>query len=140
MQIALGIERFPFQYRQKGIHISEVELFLVFKSAQFQTAYTLGSKPLVLHLGPSGVSNPPGAILTSSSSASSSPFWGSLAYGSITQPQPALSSGSQLVLILDANSSDIQPTGVSTGGSNPHLNPDAINDVLMLCHYSVSSK
>ncbi|MGP0019099.1 MAG: neuraminidase-like domain-containing protein [Candidatus Sulfotelmatobacter sp.] len=141
MSIALGAERFPFQYRQKKIQISEVELLLVFKNAQFQTDY-VGGGPLVLHLGPPGISSPPSATLTSSLS-----FLGGLAYGSIAQPpQPkAASAGSPPMWILDADNADITRINpalqnvVSTGGSSyAHLNPDAIGDVFLLCHYSVS--
>jgi hypothetical protein len=146
MQIGLGNERFPFQYRQKTIQYSEVELFLVFKSAQFQADYSGGSgstgtgnQQLKLHLGPPAISNSPSAILTSSLS-----FLGGLAYGYIAQPpQPATSGGSPPVWFLSVDSTDI--AGINSNLRNlgstgeAHLNPAAINDVLMLCHYSVSS-
>jgi hypothetical protein len=141
MSIGLGVERFPFQYRQKKIQISEVELLLVFKSAQFQTDYVAGG-PLVLHLGPPDISNPSSATLTSNLA-----FLGGLAYGSIAQlSQPkAAPGGACPVWILAADNSDITAINtalqnvVSTGGSSyAHLNRDAIGDVFMLCHYSVS--
>ena len=145
-QIALGAERFPFQYRQKKIQFSEVELFLVFKNAQFQTDYSggtgstgTGNQPLKLYLGPPGASNPPSTTLTGSLQV-----LGGLAHGSIAQPQQPAASAP--VWLLSADSTDMANINtnltivVSRGGTNyAHLNPDAINDVLMLCHYSVSS-
>jgi hypothetical protein len=139
MQITLGAERFPFQYRQKKILISEVELFLLFKCAPFQSEYSSGN-PLVVHLGPPGVATAPSVTLTSSLS-----FLGGMAYGSIVQPpQPATAgSGSPPAWILSANSTDVANTNLkspaSVSGTNPaHLNPAAINDILVLCHYSAS--
>jgi hypothetical protein len=136
MSIVLGVERFPFQYRKKKIQITEVELFIVFKT-QFQGDYS-GGTPLVLHLGSPGISNPPSATLTSSPG-----LLGGLGYGSIAQPpQPA---GTPPMWVLSAGSTDIAKIDktlqnvVSTGGNSyAHLNPDAINEVLLLCHYSIS--
>jgi Tc toxin complex TcA C-terminal TcB-binding domain/Neuraminidase-like domain/PA14 domain/Salmonella virulence plasmid 28.1kDa A protein len=140
MSIALGQERFPFQYRQMVLEFTEVELFLVFKGPQFQAYYSsAGSTPLVLHLGPPGVSNPPSATLISNP-----PLLGGLPYDSIAPPKVA-GSGPP-AWILSAESTDIAKINVklqspvSPGGSSPaHLNPDAISDVYLLCHYSVSS-
>ena len=151
MQITLGPERFPFQYRRMKIQISEVELFLLFRSATFQSEYCGGSttsapsSQLVLHLGPPSASNPSRASLASAQS-----FLNGLGYASIAQPQPPAppypgSPGSPPLWTLGADSADIQEINsnlyqeVTTGGSNYyHLNPDAINNILLLCHYSVS--
>jgi Tc toxin complex TcA C-terminal TcB-binding domain/Neuraminidase-like domain/PA14 domain/Salmonella virulence plasmid 28.1kDa A protein len=140
MSIALGNERFPFQYRKEKFQFTEVELFLVFKGSQFQTDYSSGGSPtaLVLHLGTLGISNPPSATLISNP-----PILGGLPYDSIVPPKAA-GSGPP-TWILSADNADIAKIHhalqnvVSTGGANyTHLNPNAISDIYLLCHYSVS--
>jgi len=145
MQIALGPERFPFQYRQKKIQISQVELFLLFKNPTFLSEYAGGS-PLVVHLGPPAAASPTRVGLASNAS-----ILGGLGYASTAQPQPPTPSypgaaGSPPMWALGADSGDIEKISsnlyneVSGGSSNYyHLKPAAINDILLLCHYSVSS-
>jgi hypothetical protein len=140
MSIVLGNDRFPFQYRRMVMKFTEAELFLVLKGSQFQADYSNpGSKPLVLHLGSPGVSNPPSVTLMSNT-----PILAGLPYGSIMQPPKPTATGSgPPVWILSVESTDIPKnlqSPVSPGGSSPaHLNPDAISDIYLLCHYSVSS-
>jgi hypothetical protein len=138
MQICVGPERFPFQFRQRKFQFSQVELFLLFKTPQFQQAY-VGGAQLVLYLGPASSTNPSSARLASNVS-----ILGGLAYGSISQPQQP--TGSPLTWVLTTNNTDIQKIStslqnvVNSGGTNYcHLNPAAIDDILILCHYSVSS-
>lgn len=115
MQIALGPERFPFQYRNKKFQFGQVELFLLLKDGQ-----SLGS-PLALQLGPP--TNPNLSNVTLVSSAS---FLGGVAYGSIKQlgqPVPP-SQGSPPSWTLQVDKASKLP--------------DGIDDILMLCRYSVS--
>jgi hypothetical protein len=141
MQIALGNERFPYQYWGKTIQISQVELVLLFSNADFSKDYGNGG-PLVLELGPPDAASPSSAAL-----APSSAFLNGTAYVSIPQPaKPAPSGpGSPPSWILGATVAAIANLDhhlrnpVTSGGTTYyHLNPDAIDDILMLCHFTTT--
>jgi hypothetical protein len=144
MQVALTIERFPYQYRGKKISISRVELFLKFKDLHDPTTYTHDGTPL----GDYGASTalvisltPPTGPAQSGTLTSASTLLNGLPFAAI-----ALPSGSPPGLgnwTLAANNADIAKIAASlqnvvTSGANTfhHLNPTAIDDIVMVCHYS----
>ena len=139
MSIALGNDRFPFQYRNAKIKIVQVEFTLLCSSPVFQAAYTAGG-PLVLQVGPPTASTPASVNL-----ASANGLLAGAPYGSISQPTaPAPSgAGTSPSWTLQANGTTIEPMApqfqnkvTSSGTTYYHLNPAAVDDILMICHYS----
>jgi hypothetical protein len=137
MTIGLGNDRFPFQYRGMKINISQVELVMLCSSPALQTAYLSGT-PLMLQLGPP--STPSNVTLSNTVILNGAP------YGSTAQspaaPAPT-TAGAPPSWTLSASGAAIQTMSpqflnqVSSGGSTyTHLSPTAIDDILMLCHYS----
>jgi Tc toxin complex TcA C-terminal TcB-binding domain len=124
MAIALGNERFPFQYRNKTINISQVEIALI-----FQSSYSSGS--LSLQLGP------PGGTSTNIP-LNINPQLGGAGWG-IANPVPPLpsASGAPRSWILTLGT-PIPPSLVAPGigGGVNRLNPAAIDDIFLLCTFS----
>jgi hypothetical protein len=79
----------------------------------------------VLELGPPS-GNPASITLTSTAT-----FLNGAAYGPIFQPQPA---GQPRSWILNASNEAIAVTSLQDPATG-HLNPDAIEDILLLCDY-----
>ncbi len=138
LSIMLGNDRFPFQYRGSNIKITQVEMVLLCATPTLQTAYT-GGGPLVLQLGPPSASAPSSVTLESGGILAGAP------YGSVTQPAaPAPATpGAPPSWTLQANGTAIESMNaqfvnpVSSGGTTYyHLKPDAVDDILMICHYS----
>ena len=135
MQIALGNERFPYQYRGKKIQISQAELVLLLSDPYNLPNYT---NNLILELGPQNATT--SVTLTSSTGflASQGDVHGA-PYGSIApaQPKPAGPNAPPSWILQPVQidpSLKLQINDVPTN----LLNPDAIDDILLLCHYSVS--
>ena len=149
MQIALGNERFPYQYRGKTITQTQAELVLLFSDPQFLTDYRNGTS-LSLELGPPNATIPPSITNPSSVTLTSSTgVLGGAPYGSIAQPKPAgpNAPNSWVLQALETAIAQIDPhlylknTVAASDGTTTtyhHLNPDVIDDILLLCHYSVS--
>ena len=140
MSIALGNERFPFQYRGKTIKISQAELVLVFSDPQFQLSYQ-GGKPLVLQLGPPGTGAPSPVTMNSNPS-----LLGGAGYGLASPAKPAPASpGAPPTWILQAQGTavavidpSLQNIVTSGGVTYNHLNPLVIDDVFLICRYTAS--
>jgi hypothetical protein len=141
MQIGLGVERFPYQYRGKKITISRVELFLKFKDLHQPTVYThdgtpLGDyanvgAPLKVYLAPPNVNlqAPNGTLASAPTFLEGLP----LAAVPLSGSPPGLGNWT-----LTANNADIQNIAVSlrNPAATQHLNPAVIDDIVMVCHYS----
>jgi hypothetical protein len=122
------------------IKITQVELVLLCASPALQAAYKAGSGPLVLQLGPPNASVPSRVTLNSGGILAGAP------YGSVTQPAvPApASTGASPSWTLQTSGTDLQSMypsqfvqQVSSGGTAYyHLIPTAVDDILMICHYS----
>jgi hypothetical protein len=141
MQIALTIERFPYQYRGKKITISSVDLFLKFKDLHDPKTFAhdgtplgdyAGGTALALSLQPATGSPANGKLTSAGTFLNGLPF----ATIPLTQTPPV---GWALI----AQSTDIQNIAtslrdaVTTGTTTVyHLNPDVIDDILLVCHYS----
>jgi hypothetical protein len=145
MQIALTIERFPYQYRGRKITVSSVDLFLKFKDLHDPKTYThdgtpLGDydgNPLKIYLAQPNATLPgQAATLTSTSTLLNGlPF----ATINVASSSPA-GLGSWM---LTANNTDIrkiapslQNTVTSGGATYYRLKPTVIDDIVMVCHYS----
>jgi hypothetical protein len=145
MQIALTIERFPYQYRGRKITISRVELFLKLKDLNDPETYTYDGTPLGDYVNAGSplvisLTTPTGSA-QSGTLASASTFLNGLPFAAVTFPAgspPGLGNWT-----LRANNANIQKIAsslqniVTSGGSTfQHLNPAAIDDIVMVCHYS----
>jgi Tc toxin complex TcA C-terminal TcB-binding domain len=115
MTITLDPTRFPYQYRNKTIKIATAELVMRFKSADLLKAYS--NNPFPLGLGPAGLSKPISLDKTG--------------YGK-AQPAPPLPTPPQ------PRSWALSVDGAVAGADYNHLNPEAIEDILLLCDYGVS--
>jgi hypothetical protein len=142
MSIALGNDRFPFQYRGAAITITQIELVLLCASPKLQAAYAKGG-PLVLQLGP-----PIANAQTASVPLTSGGILGGAPYGSFNKPPPPkpASSGGPPSWTLQASGAAMQNMGnasfvnsISIGGTTyNHLIPGAIGDILLLCQFTAS--
>ncbi len=153
MSIALTIERFPYIYRGKNIQISQVELFLKFKDIydpKFKLdgnsptplgAYSApGSGALTLSLAPP----PPGTPGTRLTLKSDSAFLNGVPHAAVPQTLPPKPSpiGQFGMWTLSADQADMQKIAgslQSVGSTGvQHLNPDIIDDIFFVCHYSAT--
>jgi hypothetical protein len=151
MRLPLTKERFPFQYRNKRITVSQVDLLLKFKdiynAQQFTTGTPLGDfvagggAPGLLNVyvtqGPPSTLPPPNINpipLTSNPVNFSGVAYGSSSDSS-TSSFPPLNLGlCWLQVFTSANYiGSIAPTLVD---SNNHLLPGVIDDIFFVCHYS----
>lgn len=154
MAIALSIERFPYIYRGKKIQISQVELFLKFKDIYATNQFKLdrnNTTPLGDYsFGGVGAAlsvsvTPPGVVGKVAVLSSVPTFLNGVPHASV--PQTLSPNPPPLGLLgtwtLGAAQADIQNIAlslqnvVSSGGNNfSHLNPDVIDDIFFVCHYS----
>ena len=140
MQIALTIDRFPYQYRGRKVQISRVMLFLKFKDIYDSKTYSLdrnNPSPLgdyakfgkalpVSIVVPSGTSVP-GTLRSAPTLLNGTPF------DSIAMRSDGKLGSWQLVV----TSNDISqiPDSLRNVNTN-HLKPEVIEDIVMVCHYS----
>ena len=143
MLIALGNERFPFQYRNKVIKITQAELILVFSNPQFQSSFMNGSK-LAVYLGPPpspGAALPtPNVTLNSSSALLNGAGYG--LYPNPSKPLPASPRAVPSWLLQVQDTSSAIPLSLQApvaSGGVPHLNPAAIDDIFLLCSFSATT-
>jgi hypothetical protein len=130
MQMDLSIECFPFQFRGKSLQISSVELFLSFKDPQQSNAdYHQGEMlAIALSAGSTSVSG----TLESDPQLCDMPHLRPLPF----EAQVPLS----LTLVVSNVANIAQPLRQPvTSNEEPcwRLNVAAINDVLLVCHYTV---
>lgn len=156
MVIALTIERFPYIYRGKKIQISQVELLLKFKDIYDPALFKLDPEnptPLgdYMKAGAAGALSltvtPPGATGKGATLSSAPTLLNGVPHASVPQtlsPNPP-SLGGLGTWTLGATQADIQKIAaslqnvVTSGGANyAHLNPDVIDDIFLVCHYSAT--
>jgi hypothetical protein len=132
IQMDLGLERFPFQMRGKKIQISQMELFLSFTDPSTNAVYQSGQSLVVsLTAGNMTVS---GALV-------SDPVLGQIPHLRLdlqAQVPVSLTLTAAETAIQDIATSLRQTLGPS-GATHQRLNADLIDDILVVCHYSVSS-
>ena len=141
MQMDLSIERFPFQFRGKSLQISSVELFLSFKEPQQSNAdYHQGEM----------LANPPlsgsfCALLCAGSTSASGTLESDPQLCDMPHLRPLLFAAPipvplSLTLVVSNVANIAQPLRQPvTSNEEPcwRLNVAAINDVLLVCHYTV---
>lgn len=152
MAIALVIEHFPYIYRGKKIHISQVEPFLKFKDIYDPNQFKLdlNNPPPLGHYFFSGAGaglslsvTPPGVAGKAVVLSSVSTFLNGVPHASVPQTLPANPQSPLGTWTLGAAQADIQKIAaslqsvVSSGGNNySHLNSDVIDDIFFVCNYS----
>ena len=144
MQLTLTPEKFPFQFRNKSIEIiNQVELFLKLKDEKIPDSrrgrtyleeYVEEGNPLSITL------TPPGATSDNNALESDSTILGGIPHNMIRIGNIAV----PVSFVLEASEDDIGQIAeelrhrVTIEGATHHrLNPDAIEDIFFLCHYSV---
>ena|GEM_PF-1418992 len=161
-QFVLGQERFPFQYRGKTITLNQMDFFLKFKNA-----YPPNVAPPNPSQGPLGDFNAVNVAaaapnisytqfsLTAPQGTSPASQFLVSPTGSLTKTLTALATGLAVKaqgvawqLSLPANSVQIMPTGLFnqvlvTDANNNQvtyylLNPAVVEDMYLVCHYSIS--
>jgi hypothetical protein len=146
IQIALGVERFPYQYRGRKIRITSVELLLMFNDLHDPTTFKVdgtplgdyrAGTPLKLSLLPPSGAAVAATLISTPGLLAGTPF---AALPLATGSPPGLGAW-----LLSAQGSDIQAiaptlwTKVTSGGTDYyHLNAEVVQDVFMLCHYSAA--
>jgi GH18 family chitinase len=144
MQIALSIERFPYQYRGKKITISSVDLFLKFKDLHDPKTFTHDGTPLGDYAGGTALTvslQPPTGSAADAKLASASTLLNGLPFAAIpftTGTPPGLGSWTLMadnghIASIATSLQNIVTSGVTTYN---HLNAAVIDDIVMVCHYS----
>jgi hypothetical protein len=114
LQMNLGYGRFPFQFRGQTIQISQVDLFLGFRDPQGLAAYQ-GGTPLSVSLSDGGTTTG-GSLKSDIGMLNGMPY---MPLTLSTQLPPPLS------LTLSTAAADLKNLA------------DTIEDIVMVCHYSV---
>ena len=147
LQISLAPDRFPFQFRGRSIEISQVELFLKLKDEKDPTSEIgetyfdeyKSDTPLTISLTPPGGTEGSGSLK----------ILDGIPHVAIpvTDRVPATFTAPiklPVKFVLTASDGDIQKiaaglqrTVTAEGVTHHRLNSDAIEDILVVCHYSV---
>jgi hypothetical protein len=153
MTINLTQERFPFQYRGKKIQIYEVDFFLKFRDIYDPAKYTTNGTPLGDYAAGTALTlnlTPPGGIAKTLQLVSNAAVLSGVPAGSVPQPPPAVPPtpavlGALGSWTLVAKGTDIANIAASlrtqvTSGttSNNRIAANAIEDVFMVCRYSLA--
>src|SRR3989442_1389716 len=149
MQLDLKSERFPFQYRGREVQVSQVEFFLKLKDENDPTSnpaktyveeYAAGSS---LNISVT----PVGGTSTSGSLDSVGAFLGGIPHTKKIDVNTSVPTSLQLEVTeenikqIAAGLQEAVPTNTATNGtSHQRLKADAIEDLIMVCHYLVARK
>jgi hypothetical protein len=141
LNLDLKQERFPIQFRARKIRIGQVELFLKLKDEKDPASTTgktyaeeyaaAGTTPLTISV------TPPGA---------SGPFNSNKAImGGIPHLELTVTSSVPVTFALGVTDADIQAiannlhyTVTAEGATHQRLKAEAIEDLFIICHYSVT--
>jgi hypothetical protein len=140
MQMDLSIERFPFQFRGRSLQISSVELFLSFKDPQqSNAAYQQGDKlTIALSAGSTGVSDTSAGSTCVSGQLESDPQLCDMPHlRPLTFEAPVPLSLTLVVSHIAKIAQSLRQSVTSNGTPLCLLNGDAINEVLLVCYYTV---
>jgi hypothetical protein len=143
MTFDLTAVRFPYQFRGKAISIIGVELFLKFKDIHDAQTYShdgtpLGdyaaAKPLAVGL------TPPGATAVRVQLKSDKSFLNGLPHASADLSDQTAGLGTWTIEVQNDDLASLPPSLRSDGGTGKfyRLSSDAVADLIILCHYSVS--
>ncbi|HET8851151.1 MAG TPA: hypothetical protein VFN02_01380, partial [Ktedonobacteraceae bacterium] len=134
MPLALSIERFPFLFRGKQLTIHAMQMFLKLNDA-FASNYYGKGQPLAFSLAQAGSTTP----FTAGFKLEGSPVAG-IAYAEPLNGQTG-SIGSWTVTLQNTDiaklDSALQQVVTVNGQTYTHLNPNAIEDLWIVCQYSL---
>jgi hypothetical protein len=132
LSLELSKERFPFQYRGRDIHISQVELFLTFKSEETTKLYSAGTALNVSLTAPDGTTE-------SDALTSLGAFLNGVPHELLEFDGAGL--GLWTLAVAEGDIERIAPElrySVTVNGIKHHrLKADAIQDLVIVCHYSI---
>jgi hypothetical protein len=144
LQLKLAPERFPFQHREKTIEIQQLDLFMKFSDEEVEKKYrgeggtgNVTSAPLTVYLRAPGASSVKDAKLESDDD-----FLSGVAYATVRvthkpkSTDPPWEIEAQSVDIEKMND-DLHDSTTVGGASVYRLKPDVVEDLLVVCHYSV---
>jgi hypothetical protein len=136
MSIALGNDRYPFQYRGYNIKITQVEFVLMLANPALLGTYVTGGQ-LVLQVGPPTAGTPATVSLASLNAVLNGAPYGTAALPPAPAPAPA-SPGAPPSWMLQVNSATVgaMATAFQSPANSSQLNPATIGDILMICDYS----
>ncbi|UIE37912.1 Tc toxin subunit A-related protein [Leptodesmis sichuanensis] len=143
LDLAITPNRFPFQFRDKTITISKVEVFLKFKDIQDEATYTqatplgdytAGNAPLGLYLVQPDSSTPQGPENLNCDSLFQGIPHAIFAEGIDREVK---ASDSWSIEARDAEVGAIASTLRTSVDGHKRLKAEAIDDLLIVCHYSV---
>ena len=143
MTLDLTAERFPYQFRGKAISINRVDLFLKFKDIHDTRNYSqdgtpLGdyvvAKPLVVSLTPAG-----GTAVDVQLKSDKSLLNG-LPHASADLGDQTVGLGAWTIDVKNEALAGLPPSLRSDSGADKiyRLKSDAVADIAVVCHYSVS--
>jgi hypothetical protein len=145
IQIVLGIERFPYQYRGKKIRISGIELFLIFKGLHDPATFTTNGTPLGDYQAGSPLKlslTPPGGSALTAPLTSVATMFAGTPFASLQLTGGPTGLGTWTLTAQDSDIANIAQSlyfKVTSGGNDYyHLNPDVLEDVFVLCRYSTA--
>jgi hypothetical protein len=134
LSIELSKERFPFQYRGRDIHISQVEVFLTWKTTDATQRYREHGAALKVSL------IPPGGTAVSGSLASLPAFLNGVPHGLIECGGAGL--GTWTLAVADADiaaiAAELRYAVTANGTVHQRLKADTIQDLVLVCHYSIT--
>ena len=143
MAFNLTAGRFSYQFRGKAISINKVELFLNFKDIHDAQIYThdgtpLGdyavAKPLKISL------TPPGGTAVSTQLKSNKSLLNGLPHASADLSDQTVGLGAWSIDVQNEDLAGLPSSLRSDGGASKiyRLKSDAVLDMALVCHYSVS--
>jgi hypothetical protein len=127
LQVNLDKERFPFQFRDETITITKVEFFLKLKGLSQDLLANIGTIPLTLLQG---------TTLIKDMELRSNPTLGGLYQAEV----PLNDAQAPVMWSIAAREDKIPATLVDDVANHKRLNPDAIEDLAIVCHYTVQNE
>jgi len=143
LQLDLIQERFPFLFRRRTIEVALVEIFLKFKDIDDPDTFTKDPHNPT-PLGDYATTNALRVNVMPPKSAKVSGTLNALSFGlphaNFSWPNPPLTPLPGVgVWTLEANAADVGTlTSTLKTNDGKHLNPEVVEDIYMVCHYSVS--
>jgi hypothetical protein len=138
LSLKLSKERFPFPYRGRDIQISQVELFLIFKSDEATKLYRDGGAEAALKV----LLTPPGetAALGPLTLTSILAFLNGVPHGLLGVDNAGLGTWTLVVADgdIEAIAAELRYSVTVNGTEHHRLKAEAIQDLVIVCHYSVT--
>jgi hypothetical protein len=140
--LALGAERFPYQFRGKVISVEKVELFLGFKGVFDNQTYTKDGTPLGDYAAAKPVAvnvTPPGGSAVTVQLRSNKSLLNGLPHGTADVSDQTAGLGAWTIDVQSDSIAGLPPSLRIEGGASKlfRLKSDALSDMTVIFHYSV---